>query len=260
MSNFSTPTFYINLDRDVSRRTRLEEELASVCLHAERISAVDGCAVPDWLESFYDHRMSAGETGCSASHLVIYRMIVERGLPYALILEDDARLEPDCLRAIQAALKMVPRDWDIIRLIETSSRALQRLVDLGQGKSLVRYLRIPRSTTGLVVSQSGARKLLTPRLIKEPIDVEIRWPWQLDLNVYGIDPPPVTQASGIEVETTIQARSRPKKNNQLQRMFFNIRKMGLGPYLSCCLGLEAIHSDDIAVANTVMISSEVQKA
>lgn len=262
MPNLSIPAFYINLDRDRSRRVRFEEELATAGLHAERISAVDGRAVPDWLQTFYDNRMSDGETGCSASHLVIYRSIVERGLPYALVLEDDARLETDCLRALAVALKTVPRDWDIIRLIETSSRPLQRLVDIGQGKSLVRYLRVPRSTTGLVVSQSGARKLLTPRLIKEPIDVEIRWPWQLDLNVYGIDPPPVTQASGTEVETTIPARSRPKKNNQLQRMVFNIRKMGLGPYLTCCLGLETrLPANPMQLSrDTVLLSTKHQKA
>jgi glycosyl transferase family 25 len=238
MLHFPIPAFYINLDRDAHRRTRLEEEFASARLRAERISAVDGRAVPEWLRHFYDHRLSAGEIGCSASHLVIYRMMIERGLPFALILEDDARLEKDCLAAIETAVKVAPRDWDVIRLIERSSRPLQRLREIGRGRSLVRYLRIPRSTTGLVVSQSGARKLLTPRRVKEPIDVEIRWPWQLDLNVYGIDPPPITQASGIEVETTIPERSRPKKLNQLRRLVFNIRKMGIVSYLSCHCGVE----------------------
>lgn len=227
------PAFYINLDRDVSRRARLEAELTNCRLSAERIPAVDGRAVPDWLQSFYDDRMEPGEVGCSASHLTIYRIIVERNLPFALILEDDARIETDSLGAIEAAAKMAPHGWDIIRLIETSSRPTQRIVEIDQRRTLVRYLRVPRSTTGLVVSQSGARKLLTPRLVKEPIDVEIRWPWQLDLNVYGIHPPPITQASGAEIETTIPIKSLPKKYNQLRRVIFNIQKMGLASYLAC---------------------------
>lgn len=230
------PAFYINLDRDVSRRARMEEELANSGIRAERIPAVAGRAVPDWLRSFYDDRLGPGEVGCSASHLTICRIIIERDLPFALILEDDARIENDCLSVIETALRVAPRGWDIIRLIETSSRPVQQIAAIGRGRSLVRYLRIPRSTTGLFVSRLGAQKLLTPRLVKEPIDVEIRWPWQLDLDVYGVHPPPVTQASGIEVETTISARSRPQKHNQLRRMVFNIRKMGLASYLALFMG------------------------
>jgi len=229
------PAFYINLDRDRSRRARLEEELSKSKISAERIPAVAGRAVPDWLQSFYDDRMGPGEIGCSASHLTICRIVVERNLSFALILEDDARIEKDCLDAVETAVRIAPRDWDIIRLIETSSRPFQQVGTIGRGRALVRYLRVPRSTTAIVVSQSGARKLLTPRLVTEPIDVEIRWPWQLDLNVYGIHPPPVTQASEREIETTIPNRSRPKKLNQLRRMIFNIRKMGLTSYLTCCL-------------------------
>lgn len=232
------PAFYINLDRDISRRVLLENELANAGFSAERISAVDGRAVPEWLQSFYDLRMGPGEVGCSASHLTICRIVVERNLPFALILEDDARLEAGFFTTIKASIKAAPYNWDVIRLIETSSRPVQRLRAIGRNKSLVRYLRVPRSTTGLLISNSGARKLLAPRIIEEPIDVEIRWPWQLDLNVYGIDPPPITQASGVEFETTIVTRSRPKKQNQLRRMIFNVRKMGIVPYLACCAGIE----------------------
>lgn len=238
----SIPAFYINLDRDLARRELLERELLMVGISAARISAVDGRAVPDWLLPFYDDRMGPGEVGCSASHLTICKAIIETGLPFALVLEDDARLESDCLAAIERAVQMAPRDWDVIRLIESSSRPFQVVAQIGGGRSIVRYLRVPRSTTGLVISASGAKKLLTPRLVKEPIDVEIRWPWQLDLNVYGIEPPPVTQASGVDLETTIPVRSRPQKLNQIRRMIFNVRKMGIATYLSCCFNGGRAHA------------------
>jgi glycosyl transferase family 25 len=234
---FPIPAFYINLDRDPDRRELLERELEKTAIAAERVSAADGRNVPDWLTSFYDDRMGAGEVGCSASHLTICRIILERDLPFALVLEDDARIQNDCLNVIENALVKAPRGWDIIRLIESSSRPVQELAHVGGGRTLVRYVRIPRSTTGLIISKTGAQKLLTPRLIKEPIDVEVRWPWQLDLDVYGIEPPPITQASGVDLETRIAVRSRPKKNNQFTRMLFNIRKMGLGTYLICCMRL-----------------------
>lgn len=230
------PAFYINLDRDCDRRALLEAEISRAGISVERVAAVYGRAVPDWLQGFYGEGLAAGEVGCSASHLTICKTIIERGLHFALVLEDDARLADDFKPAIHRAVAMAPPGWDIIRLIESSNDRVQVLAELGGGRRLVRYLRVPRSTTGMIVSASGAKKLLTPRLIREPIDVEIRWPWQLNLDVYGIDPPLVTQASDNGLPTTIPFRSMPRKFNQHRRMIFNIRKMGLAGYFACRFG------------------------
>ncbi len=239
----SIPAFYINLDRDTSRRELLEKEVARAGISAERLKAVDGRALPDWLKPYYDERLTPGEVGCSASHLVIYKSILDRGLPHALVLEDDARIADHFLATVERAIRRAPVDWDVIRLIDSSSRQRQVLAHLGGGRTLVRYLRIPRSTTAMIVSAAGARKLLTQRLVKEPIDVEIRWAWQLDLNVFGVEPPPVSQASERDLASTIPVRSRPAKFNYLQRLGFNIRKMGFANYLRCCLGRSASRSD-----------------
>lgn len=233
----ATPAFFINLDRDTARRKLIEAELARAGVAAERVAAVEGRAVPAWLQSYYGEALSDGEVGCSASHLVIYKRILERRLPFALVLEDDARLARKSAAAIQNAIEAAPVGWDVIRLVESSSQPFQTVAALGAGRNLVRYLRVPRSTTGLIVSASGAAKLLATRKIAEPIDVEIRWPWQLDLNVYGIEPPIVTQASGQDLESTIPDRSRPRKLNQLRRLAFNVRKMGLIDYARCRLGI-----------------------
>lgn len=231
----ATPAFFINLDRDASRRELMEAELARAGIAAESLSAVEGRAVPACLRPYYAEMLSDGEVGCSASHLLICKSIIERGLRFALVFEDDARFAANSVEAIRSAINSAPAGWDIIRLVESSSQPFQVVASLGTGRFLVRYLRIPRSTTGLIVSASGAVKLLAPRTIREPIDVEIRWPWQLDLNVYGIEAPIVTQASGRDLETTIPVRSRIRKLNQLRRLAFNVRKMGVLGYACCRL-------------------------
>jgi glycosyl transferase family 25 len=258
-SSLSIPAFYINLDRDSIRRELLEKELARAGIAAERISAVDGRAVPDWLKSFYDGQMTPGEVGCSASHLAVYKTIRERGLPFALVLEDDARLADDFLSTIVSAIRMAPREWDVIRLIE-SSKPSQTVAKVGDSRTIVRYLRIPRSTTGLIVSARGAAKLLTRRLIKEPIDVEIRWPWQLDLNVYGIEPPLIIQASATDLATTIPVRSRPEKFNQVRRLSFNIRKMGFADYLLCRFGFQRRYAEQADARDSVALAPRLEPA
>ncbi|MET0431231.1 MAG: glycosyltransferase family 25 protein [Hyphomicrobium sp.] len=247
MNSQNISTFYINLDRDIGRREMIEDELTFAGLGAERLPAINGRAVPEWLRSYYDRRLADAEVGCSASHLVICKKIVERGLPYAVIFEDDAELAEQSKNTIEAAIARAPRDWDVIRLVESSSQPFKIVAEVGRGRFLVHYLRVPRSTTGLIVSAAGSRKLLAPRLIQEPIDVEIRWPWQLDLNVYGVEAPIVTQKSGVSLESTIPTRSLPRKLNQLQRFAFNVRKLGPVDYVRCRLGRLNAHGCSVGV-------------
>src|SRR5690606_1631962 len=41
------------------------------------------------------YSLSPGEVGCALSHVSIYREMVNEGIPYAVILEDDVCLAPD---------------------------------------------------------------------------------------------------------------------------------------------------------------------
>lgn len=44
-----------------------------------------------------------------------------------------------------------------------------------------------------MISASGCRKLLTPRPRTRPVDVDIRYGWEMDMNGYGVYPPPGRQ-------------------------------------------------------------------
>src|SRR6185312_4889171 len=110
------PIFYINRDRDADRRLHIEQEFERLGIEAVRIPGVEGRSVPTWLEPYYDGRLSPGEVGCSASHLTIYAIIRDRGLPYAVVIEDDARLSDDFLETVKDAVRVAPSHWDVIRL------------------------------------------------------------------------------------------------------------------------------------------------
>lgn len=233
MNNLNLPAFFINRDVDSHRRQLIETELSAAGIGARRSAGVDGYATPEALVPYYDGTLSAGETGCSASHLVVARTILAERLPFALVLEDDARLCAGFLEMIKLALPRLPRNWDIVRLCRRSRKAADTVAQLSGGRQLVRYIRMPYGTAGLLVSASGAQKLLTPRLIKEPIDVEISRPWRLGLNVFGIDPPIVEEVDRGVLPSTIEHRTRSSKSSNLARMAFNISNVGLLRYLRC---------------------------
>ncbi len=103
--------FLINLDKNTDRLVSADEQLHRLGVSYERFSAINGKALSDverkrlsssfrsWL--CLAHVIKGGELGCALSHMAVYRLMVERQLPYALVLEDDVILSdrfPDVLQ------------------------------------------------------------------------------------------------------------------------------------------------------------------
>ena len=68
-----------------------------------------------------------GEVGCYASHLKTMKIIVERDLDYALVLEDDAILPADSPRrsVAQGAGRGCRRGWDLVHICRDTNRAVK---------------------------------------------------------------------------------------------------------------------------------------
>lgn len=96
------PIFYINLDSNPERNTHLMTEVAKLGLAAQRISAIDGKALMEQDIAFvHKHNfllknkrhIKMGEIGCAMSHRPIWQMMIDDGIDYALILEDDVEID-----------------------------------------------------------------------------------------------------------------------------------------------------------------------
>lgn len=91
------PIFYINLDSRPDRRQFMEEQFARLGIRAERVSALTTADVPAELIAYHDDPgilwpVSPADLACGLSHQLIWRRMVDEGLPAALVLEDDALL------------------------------------------------------------------------------------------------------------------------------------------------------------------------
>ena len=100
--------------------------------------------------------MSAGEVGCYASHLVVAQQIVARGLPYAVVLEDDVELAPDFKAIIRAAIDAVPTGWDLFTPAPFSRRPSLALVRCRTALASSNTPECP-STRQPMSSQTGVR-------------------------------------------------------------------------------------------------------
>src|SRR5262249_53681710 len=135
----------INRDCDADRRKSMCTYLAAADLAAERVPGVEGLNVPPQFRDFFfegeklHSKLKTGEVGCYAGHLVAMQLIVDRGLDYALILEDDAVLPADLATTLANVLETVPKGWDLIHLCRDSNRAVKIVAGLDDNRSLVRF-------------------------------------------------------------------------------------------------------------------------
>ena len=187
-------TFVINLDRSPARLATFTKGAEGVGLDFERMPAVDGLSVPDGLwHHFQGSPLTAGEVGCYASHMKCWQAILDRKLPWALVLEDDAILADDLVRTVAATLRKARTDWHIIKLCNEARRGVVRFARI-PNRDIVRFVRQPASTVGYLISNEGAAQMLycggTVRTCA--VDVDMRMAWHRDLNVLGVVPPPVT--------------------------------------------------------------------
>jgi len=110
-------TFVISLPHDKDRRENLEKQLQKLHIPFSIVEAVNGMSLSqEELETLYDRKkalrlfnreLSKGEIGCALSHMSIYKKIVTENIPYALILEDDAKILDDDLSVTLEKLQKI---------------------------------------------------------------------------------------------------------------------------------------------------------
>lgn len=213
-------TFVINLESNLDRRSHMLSLLESFDKKAEFVKAVYGkhLSTQDLLR-VYDREMALeslgreltlGEVGCALSHIKIYKIMIEKKIPYALILEDDISIDFDLSKVIDELIKI--DKWDLILLghhsgMDNDYTKKSELSFWGSVKILPDY-RICRlcgkgyGTYGYLITLSGAKKLLNhTKLITKPIDF-----YTSDstiLNVYALDPVIITPKDTLNEQSEI---------------------------------------------------------
>jgi glycosyl transferase family 25 len=256
-----TPIFVINLDRSPERLAFMQDQAKRLNFDFERVRGVAGTqALPKWLAPQFVSeggeilsRMSSGEVGCYASHLVAFAWMFERQLPAAIILEDDVTLEAAFLAAAEAAISAAPAGWDCIHLSTRFKNSCFPIAALDGGRHLVRYSRLPAGSAAYAISLSGATKLLAPRVRRRPFDMEFRYAWIADLDIYGVYPAPAVQEELLASTIKLRQRTKLASGGRWQRRFpkprwapnpfsqlwgalFVKRKLGLTGTLECWRG------------------------
>ena len=198
------PILLINLDRAADRLTHMQARLGDCGAAFERVPAVDARALGE--EEFARHvpgpghwgLLTPGEVACFLSHRLAWQLLVERNLPYALVLEDDV-LIGQAGAGLLASDSWVPADADIVKL-ETDFKPVRRAtraVSREAGYDVVRLYSSHYCTAAYLVTQAAARRLLTAtERFRDAVDemiFAVRSPLSRSLTIYQMDPAPFVQ-------------------------------------------------------------------
>jgi arabinogalactan endo-1,4-beta-galactosidase len=176
------PVFVINLDRDHERLAAMADRLGAWGVEFTRWPATDGQALadgphPPGAAAAYDgvalsgfDRFALPEAACGISHIRLWRMLVAQRIPWAVVLEDDARL----IRRPPSGIGAwgLPQDADIVLLSERAAPGATRR----EGSSACSYAEVVggAGTEGYLVSWKGARQLLAvTRPLLNPLDFQM---------------------------------------------------------------------------------------
>jgi glycosyl transferase family 25 len=159
--------FYINLARSTERRANMERQFTALGLLAERIEAVTPADIPpEMIRRYCEPKplslqwVQPTELACTLSHRKAWASIIERGLEWGVVLEDDAVLSTAFAQALAPHSGV-----DLIRL---ETRHVPVTIEAGSG--LKRLFGFHPGTAAYIVSRRGAQILLAGSNLRYPAD------------------------------------------------------------------------------------------
>ena len=180
--------FVVHLPRSTARQAQVRKIMAASPVPLEIAEAVDGSALSEEQVAdvtgyalhlpAYPFRLTRGEIGCFLSHRRIWQMIIDRDMPAALVVEDDAELDRHRLGAALALIEEHLCDGDYVRLpAKLRERARMKLAEKG-ATGLILNSRIGLTTLAQVVTWGAASRLLgATGQFDRPVDTFLQMPW-----------------------------------------------------------------------------------
>jgi glycosyl transferase family 25 len=192
------PIFLINLDSSRERLAAFDKMSSRLGLPFERVSAVDASQITeDNKKVLFSFRsgylpLGPGEMACFLSHRKVWQLIIDRGIDWAFVAEDDLHLEGTAPFFKDGA--WIPPDADIVKA-ETARQSvvlstdLHSTVDKHQIRQLLSY---HGGSAGYFLSSGTAQLLMHETENKcDALDHVLFHKWigiVQNLKVYQLDP------------------------------------------------------------------------
>ncbi|MEO0939349.1 MAG: glycosyltransferase family 25 protein [Pseudomonadota bacterium] len=203
-------SFVIHMSSATARRANVDKLLRDLP-GAEVMEAARGAGqtagAGDVHRPRYPFKLRAGEIGCFLSHRACWQAIVDRGLPGALIAEDDLSLARPWDDA-RALLEDTASSEHFIRLPAKAREKGPKVATRGAAR-----LMLPRviglQTVFQYVGRDAATRLLAASIeIDRPVDTFLQMHWVHGQRIHTILPNGVSELTAKLGGSTIQTKPR----------------------------------------------------
>ena len=197
------PVFVVNLAGETARWARIAANLDESGLSwFQRFEAVDGRMLAEdvmresvdrnFFTRWYGRPPSAGEVGCTLSHLGVYERVLEMQAQFALVLEDDALVMPEVASVLEEKVlhQWMASDCPRVLLLSEADRFLRRDGLKVGTRHCAHRVRNAWLAHGYLINRAAASLLLVrQRPIRFLVDDWLDLDMVLGLQVYCVQPP-----------------------------------------------------------------------
>lgn len=211
--------FILHLERAVGRKTAVEALRSALPLPSEILPAVDGqtlsageVAAAYRRASFaprYPFALRRAEIGAFLSHRTAWRRIVDDGLDFAVVFEDDAAIDAARFAGLLKGLQERRGGWDYVLTPAVGLEPAGDVLFEESGFSVLKPHAPPLRAIGQFVSRVAAARLLdvtTP--FDRPIDTFLQMSWITGVPLLAVTPTPLRDVSRETGGTTVQRRRK----------------------------------------------------
>lgn len=186
----TVPIFVVSLPREAERRASVGAMLDRLGLAYEFVDGVDGRAMPEeerralFAPGAADVFHNPGIVGCYLAHLKVYRLMVERRVPVALVIEDDAALRPAIVPLLRQGLSWSGFDYCILSHVGDNEEGPtfydpDTRREIFPGVATCETHGAPAGTAAYLITLPAAEKRLEHAFpIHKPIDIYTALPYR----------------------------------------------------------------------------------
>ena len=193
--------YVINMDKDVERMKKFDEQMVHNRIRYKRISAIKGTYIKEnkHMTEFCKIYCTDGIKGCALSHRLIWDDMVKNNYSRVCVFEDDALLTETFRADFPEIWKELPRTFDLFfmgcNMKCGDKHTFSKLIVLAEGNDPAKHISPSMlkvggtvGTHGYIISRHCA-ELFLGETFNTHIDYEMgRWISKYNLEAYSPDP------------------------------------------------------------------------